>query len=121
MMRTVSKNSLKSKRKPSGSGAKKRYIPVIAKFTLSHLYAAVWTCLSIKLSLPWLYDFSDVISFPLALLVIAGIAYIPGYINAFMLFSLLFDRQPRLRDKSPAQRLTVLIAAKNETESIRNI
>lgn len=119
-MRTVSKNSLKSKRKPSGSGAKKCYIPVIAKFTLSHLYAAVWTCLSIKLSLPWLYDFSAVISFPLALLVIAGIAYIPGYINAFMLFSLLFDRQPRLRDKRPAQRLTVLIAAKNEAESIRN-
>jgi biofilm PGA synthesis N-glycosyltransferase PgaC len=101
-------------------GKKRRYIPVIVKFTLSHLYAAVWTGFSIQLSIPWLYDLSLVVSFPVALLVIAGIAYIPGYINVFMIVSLLLDRQPRLKSDHPSHSVTILIAARNEEAAIED-
>lgn len=99
---------------------KERYIPVIAKFTLSHLYAAVWTGLSIKLSIPWLYDFATIVPFPVALTIITGIAYVPGYINVFMVISLLLDKQPKLKNKNPTKSVTILIAARNEENSIGN-
>jgi biofilm PGA synthesis N-glycosyltransferase PgaC len=97
---------------------KGHYIPVIVKFTRSHLYAAVWTGFSIQLSIPWLYDLSLVISFPAALFVVTGIAYLPGYINVFMLISLLLDRQPKLKAERPSNSITILIAAKNEDVTI---
>jgi biofilm PGA synthesis N-glycosyltransferase PgaC len=96
----------------------KLYIPVIVKFWLSHFFAILWTGLSVYISLPWLEDFSRVVTFPAALAIISGIAYIPGYLNTFLVCSLIFDRQPRLKEESPNNTITVLIAAKNEAAAI---
>lgn len=57
---------------------------------------------------------------PLALLIITGIAYIPGYMNAFLVISLIFDRQPPFKDENPLKEITILVAAKNEAENIEN-
>jgi len=95
-------------------------IPTVTKFTLSHIYATLWVGFSIYISLPWLYDFSNVVSFPFALFVISGIAYLPGYFNVFMLVSLLLDRQQPIKTNYPSNSLTVLIAARNEAKTIRN-
>jgi biofilm PGA synthesis N-glycosyltransferase PgaC len=99
---------------------KKVYIPVITKFWLSHLVSLLWMCFSIYVSMPWLQDLSNVISFPLALFIIIGISYIPGYMNAFLVMSLVLDRQPRFKDEFPHEPITVLIAAYNEAERIFN-
>jgi len=99
---------------------KSRYIPVIAKFSLSHLVALVWTGFSIYVSIPWVNDLAEVVSLPLALLIITGIAYIPGYMNAFLVVSLIFDRQPPFKDENPIRDITILIAARNEAENIGN-
>jgi biofilm PGA synthesis N-glycosyltransferase PgaC len=80
----------------------------------------VWTGFSIKLSIPWLYDLATVVTFPVALLVIIGIAYVPGYINVFMIVSLLLDKQPIRKAEHPAKSITIMTAAKNEAKSIRN-
>ena len=106
-------------RKPA-QPTKGRYIPVVAKFIMSHLYAAVWTGFSVYISIPWLDDFSMIVSFPIALLVLAGLAYIPGYINVFMVASLLMDKQPQFKNDRLAKSVTVLIAAKNEGKYIKN-
>ncbi|MEK4873729.1 glycosyltransferase family 2 protein [Bacillus sp. FSL W8-0102] len=75
---------------------------------------------SIYLSLPWLKDLSSILSFPLAFLVIGGIAYIPGYMNAFLVISLLLDRQPAFKNEFPSDPVTLLIAAYNEEKTIYN-
>ncbi|MEI5909142.1 glycosyltransferase [Bacillus spongiae] len=100
------------------SNYEKRYIPIKVKFWFSHSIAFLWMCLSIYLALPWLKDLSQIVSFPLALLIIGGISYIPGYMNAFLVISLILDRQPGLKDEWPKDEVTILIAAYNEEETI---
>lgn len=96
------------------------YLHIISKFWISHIIAFLWMCLSIYLARPWLTDLSHIISFPLALLVIAGICYIPGYMNAFLVASLFLDKQPAFDLKNPKDTVTLLIAAYNEEDKIYN-
>jgi len=96
----------------------KLYIPVKGKFLISHLFSFLWMCFSIYLSLPWLKDLSHIVSFPIALLIIGGISYIPGYMNAFLVTSLIFDRQPSFKIEFPNDKITILIAAHNEEDKI---
>ncbi|MCJ8009666.1 glycosyltransferase [Lederbergia wuyishanensis] len=96
------------------------YLKVYTKFWLSHSVAFLWMCISIYLARHWLIDLSIIISLPLALLVIAGISYIPGYMNAFLVVSLIMDKQPVLKDENPNDAITLLIAAYNEEDKIYN-
>lgn len=98
----------------------KLYISVKIKFWISHIVAFLWMCLSIYLAFPWLIDLSHILSFPLALLVIAGISYIPGYMNAFLVASLILDKQPPFKEEYPTDPITLLIAAHNEEDKIYN-
>lgn len=98
----------------------KPYLSVTAKFVISHGFAALWMLFSISLSLPWLHDFSEVVTMPGAILIIAGIAYIPGYLNAFLVVGLLLDRQPPFHTEYPTDPVTVLVAARNEEHAIRD-
>ncbi|WP_031514940.1 glycosyltransferase family 2 protein [Desulfofalx alkaliphila] len=102
------------------TGSEKRYISVDKKFWIGHSFALVWMIFSIIISLPWLNDLSQIISMPLAILVIAGIGYIPGYINAFIVVSLLLDRQPPYKTLSPNEPVTIVIACMNEEKVIAN-
>lgn len=96
------------------------YFSVKNKFIVSQSIAALWTLLSIVLSVPWVMELSRYITVPGAILVIAGISYIPGFMNAFMVSSLLLDRQPPLKETNPVLPVTVLIACHNEEKGIRN-
>lgn len=99
---------------------KAHYIPVKIKFVLSHMFALLWTGLSIFISIPWVNDLSEIVTLPVSLLIITGIAYIPGYMNAFLVVSMIFDRQPHFKDEDPSKDITILIAARNEAENIEN-
>ncbi|MFL0362141.1 glycosyltransferase [Pseudobacillus sp. 179-B 2D1 NHS] len=94
------------------------YISIKMKFWISHAVSVGWMLFSIYLSLPWLENLSSIVSFPLALFIIGGIAYVPGYMNAFLIMSLLLDRQPTLKDEHPTDAVTLLIAAYNEEATI---
>lgn len=98
---------------------KRIYISVKQKFWISHAAAGLWMLFSIGVSMPWLHDFAKYVTLPAAFLIIAGISYIPGYMNAFMIVSLLLDRQPPLPASSPERPVTVLIACHNEERGIR--
>ncbi|ERN52076.1 glycosyltransferase family 2 protein [Alkalihalophilus marmarensis] len=95
-----------------------KYIPVKQKFAISHGVALFWLVFSIAVSYPWVLEFGKLVTLPIALFVIAGIAYIPGYMNAFMVSSLLFDRQPPFRIENPKEPITILIACYNEENKI---
>ncbi|MFD0048606.1 glycosyltransferase [Actinomycetes bacterium NPDC127524] len=99
---------------------KRVYIPVLWKFYISHLFAVIWTCIAIVLSKSWISDLSGVAGITPAVIIITGIAYIPGYLNAFLVASLLIDKQPKLKTNNPQDDITVLIAAKNEENGIAN-
>ncbi|MGG4489943.1 glycosyltransferase family 2 protein [Metabacillus idriensis] len=97
---------------------KKRYVSVKKKFWISQTAALLWMGASIYISLPWVRELAEIIGLPLAIMIIAGIAYIPGFLNAFLVCSLWIDRQPGHKNISPVLPVTVIIAAKNEEKNI---
>lgn len=74
--------------------------------------------LSIVLSIPWVKELGGIVTVPLAIAFITGIAYIPGYLNAFMVVSLLFDRQPPFKSLRPKEPISIFIACWNEEKGI---
>lgn len=100
---------------------KRLYVTVTQKFWLSHIFAILWLLFSIYISLPWFEDLANVVTPIGAGFIIIGIAYIPGYMNSFLLMSLLLDKQPVIKEGNPVDSVTLLIAAYNEASSIFNV
>lgn len=89
-----------------------------AKFASATLLAIAWCALSVWLSQAWLRDLGELIGAAPALFVIAFIAYVPGFMNAFMAGSILLDRRPRRRRLAEYPGVTVLVACYNEAANI---
>lgn len=94
------------------------YLPVRVKFALAFAIAAGWMILSIYLSLAWLHDLSQLIGHPLALFLITFIAYVPGFMNAFLMASLLMDRRPPHAKAAHLPGVTVLVPCYNESAAV---
>ena len=96
----------------------RRYLPVRAKFAIALSLAAGWLMVSIMLGQRWVTALGEETHPLFALFAVSFIAYIPGFMNAFLVASLLLDRRP------PRQRLvihpgvTILIAAYQEEAAI---
>lgn len=113
--------SFRSAHRPGHTnGSRKRlYIRVPIKLCLALSCATAWLAVSVLLALPWLNQLSTTVGWPLALLVAAGIALIPGSANAFLIAGLLLDRRPTYPRSSKLPPITVLICAYNEQRHIR--
>jgi poly-beta-1,6-N-acetyl-D-glucosamine synthase len=85
---------------------------------LTFLAGASWVCFSLWLSRSWIRTLGQDITMPLAIIVILGIALIPGYLNIQLLSSILLDRPPRLRLHLEFPDVMLLVAAYNEEGSI---
>jgi len=96
------------------------YLTVRTKYFIVLGCSLAWTLLSVGLSLPWLRELSRVLGGPLALFVIAFIAYFPGFMNAFLVGTILADRRPQRRTAMRYPPVTVLVACYNEGASIRD-
>lgn len=95
------------------------YIPIKIKFLFTLVFATAWALISIYLSIPWLDDLSTHIGFLLALYLILYIAIIPGFMNSFLLCSLLLDNRPTVKYFNSYPDVTILVAAYNEAPSIK--
>lgn len=98
------------------------YLGVRAKFIVALSLAIAWTTLSVWLSQRWLQDLAQITSWAFALIAITFIAYVPGFMNAFLVATLLLDRRPKahVTPDSPLPAITVLVAAYNEAAGIRD-
>jgi biofilm PGA synthesis N-glycosyltransferase PgaC len=96
------------------------YLPVPAKFILALTLAIAWTALSVWLSQRWLADLASVSNWVFALIAIGFIAYVPGFMNAFLLGTLMFDRRPPRIHPTTYPAVSVLVAAYNEASGIRD-
>jgi biofilm PGA synthesis N-glycosyltransferase PgaC len=100
-------------------GKRLPYLPLAERNAIAAFCAVLWALVSMWLSLPWLDDLADTLSPPVAVTIVAGIAIIPGYLNAHLVVSLVFDRPPPIpTDGGSLPAVTVLIAAYNEQWSI---
>ncbi|HKH22870.1 MAG TPA: glycosyltransferase, partial [Solirubrobacterales bacterium] len=95
------------------------YLPLRLKLLFVALCSLGWVGFSLWLAIPWIADLGQSITVPLAAAVIAGIAIIPGYLNAHLISSLLFDKAPPLRFDLEFPAITLIVAAYNEAEQIQ--
>jgi biofilm PGA synthesis N-glycosyltransferase PgaC len=103
------------------AGAERRatlYIPLKLRVVLTFAAGIAWVCFSLWLSQGWIRTLGHDITLPLAIVVIVGIALIPGYLNIQLLSSIMLDRPPRLRFDVEFPDVTLLIAAYNEERTI---
>ncbi len=96
----------------------RHYVSIRTKFIVATTVATAWCALSWWLSLPWFSDLAAVLSLPIAIFLVGGIALIPGFMNAFLATSLALDRRPPRRIPVCYPPLSILIAAYNEEDSI---
>lgn len=95
------------------------YVSVRWKFAISMAAALLWAAFSLMLARVWLAELSTVTGTIAAHLIVFGIAIVPGFMNAFLLASLLMDRRPVVRASAATlPGITILIAAYNEQDSI---
>jgi biofilm PGA synthesis N-glycosyltransferase PgaC len=96
------------------------YMSVRAKFAVAAAVAFAWFAFSLWLALPWLRDLADLAGWFFAVFAIGGIAIVPGFMNAFLMASLLLDRRPRRQRLAAYPGVTILVAAFNEADSIQD-
>ncbi|MBO9130940.1 glycosyltransferase [Bacillus sp. 165] len=87
-------------------------------FWICIFFAGVWLFFSIVVSIPWILDLAEILTFPIALFVISSLAYLPGFFNTFLLMSLILYRERSIEGVSPISHVTILIAAYNEENRI---
>lgn len=94
------------------------YIPVPAKFAIAIGLALLWTFFSVWVSAQWVDELGAVTHPLFALFAITFIAYVPGFMNTFLVATLLLDRRPPRIRPAAYPGLSVLIAAFNEEDAI---
>ncbi len=95
------------------------YITVKTKFIFSLAIAIAWGGFSIWASRYWFAELSPIVGAGFAIFLIAFIAIVPGFMNAFMFSSLLFDRRPIRQHLDEYPNLSILIACFNEEPYIK--
>ena len=102
-----------------GVGRFRFYLRVRTRFLLTVLFGAGWAAFSTWLALGWIDDLGRVVTLPVAIAVICGIAIIPGYLNVQLASSLLFDRPTPIGFVQSYPDVTMIIAAYDEEAAIR--
>jgi len=97
---------------------RRRYLAIRWKFAIALCVATAWTTFSVYLASAWMHDLGDLTDPVFALWVLTFIAFVPGFMNAFLATSLLLDRRPARRVPLAYPGVTILIAAYNEEEGI---
>ena len=99
-------------------GGQRVYLRVSAKFIIATIFATCWLLFSVIVSRPWLESLSEATHPVFALFAITFIAYVPGFMNMFLVVSLLLDRRPKRRPPPFYPGVTILIAAYQEEAAI---
>ena len=96
----------------------KSYLTVHGKFQLALTVSTSWLVLTYWLARPWTHDLAQIVGNFMAVAIVAGIAVVPGFLNAFLVVSLLVDRRPRRQRLKYYPSVSILIAAYNEAQAI---
>jgi biofilm PGA synthesis N-glycosyltransferase PgaC len=94
------------------------YVKVRTKFLAALLFSIAWCSFSIWVSQPWFRDLALQIGKPAAAFFITFIAIVPGFMNAFMFSSLVFDKRPLRKKLGTYPGLSILLACYNEEKNI---
>ncbi len=95
------------------------------QFVVALVFASAWTGFSVWVSQGWLADLGSLTHPALALFALTFIAYVPGFMNAFLLGSLVLEQRRKRRPQLWYPGVSILIAAFQEegriAETLRSV
>jgi biofilm PGA synthesis N-glycosyltransferase PgaC len=94
------------------------YLSVRWKFALALAVAIAWTAFSVRVATAWMTDLAELTNPIFALWTLTFVAFVPGFMNAFLATSLLLDKRPARRRPLIYPGVTILVAAYNEEAGI---
>lgn len=94
------------------------YVSVRAKFVLAMSIGIGWLAFSMWLAIPWMQDLARLSDWAISIFAVGGIALIPGFMNAFLVASLVMDKRPLRSLLHEYPGVTILVSAYNEAGSI---
>lgn len=94
------------------------YISVRWKYIISLSIAIAWTTFSVYVASAWMHDLGNLTHPLFALWALTFIAFVPGFMNAFLATSLLLDRRPQRLALGSYPGVSIIIAAYNEEAGI---
>ncbi len=95
-------------------------------FVVAFIVSVLWVIGSYYLAYYWFLDLSKSLNSILAFIIISGIAIVPGFLNTFLITSLILDRNTPapdidlIKQDFDGEPITVLVPAYNESEVILN-
>ena len=94
------------------------YVPVIVKYWIAFAFAMLWASVSYYYADHWIDDLAGYVGYFLSYFIILGIAIIPGFMNAFLVASILMDKRLPKKTLDQYPPITILVAAYNERSHI---
>ncbi|RJQ44869.1 MAG: glycosyltransferase family 2 protein [Gaiellales bacterium] len=91
---------------------------LLPRFLAANLGALAFAAAASLLALNWIGSLAGILTLPGAAIVVIFIAIVPGYLNMFMLLSLLLFRQKPLSMDIELPPLSILVAAYNEEANL---
>ena len=92
-----------------------------AKFAFALIASVVWGVMAAVMAERWIADLATKVGETMAYLMIYGIAVVPGFMNCFLVLSLVLDRRPPFEPdtlEGSLPPITILVAAYNEANNI---
>lgn len=106
-------------RAPALPARRRLYVSRRGRILATIAVGLAWAGLSAAIDRAWMADLAALVTLPVAVAIVAGIAIVPGYLNAQLLASVLLDRPKPLPAGPPSEPgVTVLVAAYNEQGAI---
>jgi len=99
---------------------KRFYVSTKVKYILSLIISIFWVSFSLWIAQTWIHSLAEHIGYFLSYTIVSGIAIIPGFLNCFLISSLLLDVRPSRKkiDSEKLPNISILIAAYNEEDNI---
>lgn len=94
------------------------HVTVKMKFAIALMTSSAWAAFSVWIAIPWMRDLALLSNWAIAIFAVGGIAIVPGFMNAFLVSSLLMDLRPAHGALVRYPGISILVAAYNEAASI---
>lgn len=90
------------------------------KLLVTIIFSFIWLLISIKLSIKWIGELTNLYHLVFTIIIVTGIAYLPGFIGINLIISLILLRlKPLVEPKIKA--ITILIPVYNEEKNIYQV
>ena len=101
-----------------GLPSTRRYVTVQGKFLIALGGAGLWLLLAMVASVAFLGSLASAVSWPVAVLMVAFVVYVPAVLTAFACLGIVLDDPPGLEIVHPTTPVTVVVTARDQSKAV---